>query len=125
MLSRLAAAIASAAMVVCLAAPASAQTPDQVQPFVDCIEFLPSPMVARAHFGYVSTYATEVTLPIGFDNFFTPGIINRGQPTVFQPGFHDRVFSTEWLVNGSQPSIAWVLQKDQTARAHWSSAQLC
>jgi hypothetical protein len=123
-LSGIAAALLAAVVVVCLATPAAAQTVNQIQPFVTCVDFLPSWSV-RAHFGYVSTYPTDVTLPIGLDNYMTPGIINRGQPTVFEPGFHDRAFSIEWQPNGASFSRTWVVQQTATAPAMRSTALLC
>jgi hypothetical protein len=122
--SRVVAALVPVVIVVCLAAPAAAQPPNQVQPFVSCIEFMPMEYV-RAYFGYVSTYPTEVTQPIGFDNFTTPGVINRGQPTTFAPGFHDRAFSTIWQVSGSMSQVSWVLQRTFTASARRDPGLLC
>jgi hypothetical protein len=39
-----------------------------------------------ARFGYDNTTGAAVTIPVGSNNFFTPGNKNRGQTTVFQPG---------------------------------------
>ncbi len=39
-----------------------------------------------AFFGYESENGVVVTVPIGLDNKFTPGLEDRGQPTTFQPG---------------------------------------
>ena len=122
-LFRIAAVLLPAAMAMGVASPVTAQTP-QIQPYLNCIDLLPLNRV-RAHFGYVSTYPTDVTLEVGIDNFFTPGIINRGQPTVFQPGFHDRVVTTDWLATGLTLQISWVLQQNLMASARRSSALLC
>jgi hypothetical protein len=127
----------SGVMAAALAAPAAAQGPDVVQPILMCIEPIEGPgFKLRAHFGYVSTYSSEVTLPIGPDNFFSPGVINRGQPTVFLPGFHPHQFSTEWVVSGSSTQITWftagatAIAKNRTgllckirARGLWDSAE--
>jgi hypothetical protein len=105
-----------AGIVTGVAAPADAQTNAQVMPFVSCVEFLPQRNL-RAHFGYVRTFATEVTLPIGFDNFMTPGMINRGQPQTFLPGFQDRAFSTDFQIAPTLVSVSWVLQGSLEASA--------
>jgi hypothetical protein len=34
-----------------------------------------------------------VTIPVGANNYFTPGAQNRGQTTVFQPGVVTNAFS--------------------------------
>jgi hypothetical protein len=115
-----------AGVVTGTAAPADAQTNAQVMPFVSCVEFLPQRNL-RAHFGYVSTFATEVTLPIGIDNFMSPGIINRGQPQTFLPGFQDRVFSIDFHVAPSLFRLSWILQNslDTAATAPENPGLLC
>ena len=45
-------------------------------------------------FGYYNRNVEEVLeIPIGPDNFFEPGPVNRGQPTHFQPRRHWGVFA--------------------------------
>lgn len=61
----------------------------------------------RASFGYINRHNTPVTLPIGDRNYFSPGVQDRGQPTSFQPGNHQDVFSVLLPENGT--SIAWHL----------------
>jgi uncharacterized repeat protein (TIGR01451 family) len=39
-----------------------------------------------ATFGYTSENEVEVSVPVGADNFTSPGEIDQGQPTTFQPG---------------------------------------
>ena len=109
-----------AGFVAGVAAPAVAQGPDVVQPILTCLEPLADPgFKFRAHFGYVSTYSSEVTIPVGPDNFFSPGVLNRGQPTIFVPGFHPRQISTEWVISGSSAQITWfVAGGTATARNH-------
>ena len=65
-----------------------------------------------------------MTLPIGPDNFVSPGVINRGQPTVFLPGLHPRQFSTEWVVSGSTAQITWFVA-GATATAKNDTGLLC
>jgi hypothetical protein len=100
--------------LACVAAPAVAQTAT-IQGFVSCVEFLPSNYV-RAHFGYVSTYPINMPLPVGFHNYFTPAPQNQGQPTLFEPGFHDKVFSLMWQVDASHMAYTWnIMSRPQTA----------
>jgi hypothetical protein len=115
----------SGVMVAALAASAAAQGPDVVQPILTCVEPIEAPQFRlRAHFGYVSTYSSEVTLPIGPGNFFSPGVINRGQPRVFLPGLHPRQFSTDWVVSGSSTQITWFVA-GATATAKNNTGLLC
>ena len=47
-------------------------------------------------FGYLNRNAAEVVdVPIGKDNFITPGAENQGQPTEFQPRRHWGVFAVK------------------------------
>jgi hypothetical protein len=48
-------------------------------------------------------------LPVGVQNLFFPGTLDRGQPTEFLPGVHDRVFIVSFAVSVSMPSLAWFL----------------
>jgi hypothetical protein len=63
----------------------------------------------EAFFGYISTLSAGVTIDVGENNFFSPGIIDRGQPTILQPGLHEEVFSTAFQLSGSQTQITWFL----------------
>ncbi len=113
-------AIAAAVIVLACAVPCAAQ---QVTPYLDCVEFLPGYQL-RAHFGYASTYASEVTIDIGPQNFFSPGALSLGQPTVFLPGEHHDVFTTSWTVSGSSTQETWFLA-GATAVGRLTSTQLC
>jgi Bacterial Ig domain len=118
-------------------APAAAQAPDVVLPILTCVEPVDDPSFRlRAHFGYVSTYSSEVTIPIGANNLFFPGAQNRGQPTTFVPGFHPRQFSTDWAFSASSAAIVWFMGTERAvannhtgllcnvrARGPWNAAE--
>lgn len=62
-----------------------------------------------AKFGYDNTTGAAVTIPVGANNYFTPGAQNRGQVTVFQPGRVNNAFSVTFSANGSNLGI-WILK---------------
>lgn len=62
-----------------------------------------------AKFGYDNTTGAAVTIPVGANNYFTPGNQNRGQVTTFQPGRVNNAFSVTFNANGSNLSI-WFLK---------------
>ena len=71
----------------------------QVQPIVDCIELRNSPQSSDngfyVYFGYINYGAAPVTIPTTSNsNRLTP-VSAPGQPTVFLPGIHPRVFSVK------------------------------
>ena len=70
------------------------------------------------YWGYSSTFQSPIHLDIGEDNFFSPGVLFRNQPTDFQPGVHENLFTTSFQVSGSQTQITWFLNgRTATARA--------
>src|SRR5712691_9031478 len=58
-----------------------------------------------ASFGYQNDNAVAVNVPIGNENFFAPGLPNRGQPTTFQPGVHQSAFTITGIANGT--TLTW------------------
>ncbi len=62
-----------------------------------------------AKFGYHNSTGAAVTIPVGNNNYFTPGAQNRGQVTVFQPGVVTNAFSVTFNANGSNLGI-WFLK---------------
>ncbi|HEV8673476.1 MAG TPA: hypothetical protein VGX21_05470 [Methylomirabilota bacterium] len=50
---------------------------------------------------------SPVTIEVGENNFFSPGVLFRNQPTEFFPGVHHWVFATSFQVSGSQTQITW------------------
>src|SRR5215813_9456156 len=77
-----------------------------ITPFV-CVDYLPASGEIIAYFGYNSTYDGPVTIPVGPNNFFSPGILYRGQPTVFEPGIHNTAFVSNFILSGSSSQITW------------------
>jgi hypothetical protein len=100
-----AAATAAAAFMLAGASPAQAQANDLV-PVLDCIEV--NGQTITVFLGYDSTFATTVHIDVGPNNFFSPGVLFRNQPTDFAPGANDFAFSTTiapgdtitWFLNG-------------------------
>jgi hypothetical protein len=80
-----------------------------VTPIVNCVTYNADTNVLGVFFGYSSTYTTAVTIPAGNNNFFFTGDSNRNQPTVFEPGVHDRVFFTQFQPTPSMPDVTWFL----------------
>ena len=56
----------------------------QIHVFVSCVDAHGS--TYDATFGYLSSASGDVTIPVGTNNFFSPGSQGRGQGTVFSPG---------------------------------------
>jgi hypothetical protein len=97
------------AIVLLSVAVADAQFVPRVVPTVDCVTFHPETNIVEVFFGYASSHAEPVVLEFGESNFFAAGDANRNQPTVFQPGVHDRVFFTSFVTSGALPAIGWFL----------------
>jgi hypothetical protein len=98
--------VAVAVSCVGSVASASAQT---VIPTLTCQTYVANTNTVIAVFGYVSTYSTTVHLDVGVNNFFSPGVLFRNQPTDFLPGAHTNVFATSFVQTGSQTQITWAL----------------
>ena len=69
--------------------------------------------------GYDSTSGSVENIPIGSTNYFSPGAQNQGQPTAFQPGTNNNVFTVTW--SGSS-ELTWTLN-GQSASATTSSTK--
>ena len=87
-----------------LARQASAQ---QVLPLPPCIRYDVSTNTVDAYFGYAAT--GPVHRDVGPNNFFSPGVIFRNQPTDFEAGVHENVFVTSFPVSASQTQLTWFL----------------
>jgi hypothetical protein len=62
-------------------------------------------------FGYFNRNAGEVvTVPIGSDNFISPGPQNQGQPTEFQPRRHWGVFAVQVPADFGKGEVVWTLR---------------
>jgi hypothetical protein len=78
-------------------------------PLLNCADFAPGSSTITGSFGYISTFTSTVHIDVGPNNFFSPGLLSRGQPTDFLVGEHDRVFATSFQVSASSPQIVWFL----------------
>src|ERR1700674_537407 len=88
----LALAVASIVGVALAATPAAASVQDlPVYPIVECVS--PTSNGYTAVFGYNNQTSSTQTLPIGSLNNFLPTPQNRGQPTTFNAGRHDNLFT--------------------------------
>ncbi|OQY39462.1 MAG: hypothetical protein B6226_01835 [Candidatus Cloacimonetes bacterium 4572_65] len=73
-----------------------------------------------AHWGYVSYYANNKNISIGYKNNFTGvGITDedQGQPTTFSPGFHHEVFTVDFTPTGDE-RITWLVKTRRTVTAY-------
>ena len=62
-------------------------------------------------FGYLNRNAQEVVeIPIGADNFISPGAANQGQPTEFQPRRHWGVFAVKVPADFGSKEVVWTLK---------------
>ena len=77
----------------------------QLVPLLKCVIYNNDTGTLIAFFGYASTFSTTVQVEIGPNNFFSPGVLFRGQPTNFLTGVHDQVFGTSFVVSGSSTQI--------------------
>ncbi len=99
-------------------------TPQGIRVFVNCVTNHAG--TYDATFGYQNGNARAATVPIGNDNYFTPGPPNRGQPSTFQPGISVNAVTVSGIPNGTD--LDWVLSfggQVQSARASASFATKC
>jgi uncharacterized repeat protein (TIGR01451 family) len=68
-----------------------------------------------ATFGYDSEDTETNTIAVGELNRFFPAPDDRGQPSTFEPGHHDRVFTVPDIPSGTK--LVWSLTSDQTRYA--------
>ena len=62
-------------------------------------------------FGYYNRNTSEVVeVPIGPDNFVSPGERNQGQPTQFQPRRHWGVFGVKVPADFGKKEVLWTLK---------------
>lgn len=103
--------ISSLLMSLVLAVPTAASAQAALKPTQSCITFDADAKLLTAYFGYTmeGPSGSERTISIGDDNFFSPGVVDRGQPHVFRAGIHERVFVTSFQASSSQTQITWYL----------------
>ncbi len=66
-----------------------------------------------AHFGYLNTGSSVITLSVGSKNMFVGGDKDRGQPTVFYPGEHLSEFTVTF---DALDTLKWLLKADGDRR---------
>jgi uncharacterized repeat protein (TIGR01451 family) len=95
---------AGVVVVMAFALPASSRAAPGVTPFVDCIA---SPNGASGvWFGFSNTSSAAVDVPVGPNNFVTPGISFQGQPVHFGVGTYRHAFFVPF---GQLAEIIWTL----------------
>ncbi len=79
-----------------------------LQPILDCVTQIDD-TTYTAWFGYENDDTTSIFVPVGPMNKFTPDPNDRTQPTVFEQGKNDKVFSVTfhgknvtWKLNGNE-----------------------
>ncbi len=63
----------------------------EIVPILECVREYEGG-VFEIRYGYLSLAEDTVEIPIGNNNRFRPGAQDRGQPTTFEPGYHETVF---------------------------------
>jgi hypothetical protein len=72
---------------------AEAVSLQEINPFVDSVQYDCNAGTLIVAFGYHSTRTTPTTIGVGPENFFFPDVDeDQGQPHVFQPGIHHNAF---------------------------------
>jgi Collagen triple helix repeat (20 copies) len=95
-------------MAVLVVAPAPAHG-QQIFPRLNCVTVdTPNTGDAVGWLGYDNQTGATADLAIGPDNFFSPGVLNRGQPTSFQDGPHNFVFRVPFHIP-SPIQVTWAL----------------
>jgi len=90
--------------------------PQPVRPVLECVRNN-GDGTYTAFFGYKNDNSVSVYIPVGGKNKFTPTPQDRGQPRVFEPGRHYKVFT----VNFSGSNLVWTLN-GRTSTASSNSA---
>lgn len=77
-----------------------------IKPSLSCIDVDEATNTVTAYFGYESFERTPIELPVGATNRFLPNPADRGGPTIFYPGLHERAFRATFPADGF---LAWGL----------------
>jgi hypothetical protein len=83
--------------------------PKTIVPILECVQRNANGTYT-ARFGYHNSTGAAVTIPVGANNYFTPGNQNRGQTTVFQPGRVINAFSATFTKGASNNLAVWYLR---------------
>ncbi len=107
-------AVCCAALLALVVAPGAAGSPaNHLTPILNCIDVAGDGSIT-AHFGYANTWTNQVTVPAGKtppgnQNWFLPAPEDRGQPSQFQPGPFNDVFTVTFTPTSTNPSLEWRL----------------
>jgi hypothetical protein len=103
--------------------------PCTIEPIFHCVQTMDDGVVI-GHFGYrcfcpeSDKPVEDVYISIGDDNYFAPGLVDRGQAKVFIPGEHvdefEVDFSAEEVTNGKE--IGWTVLNNE-ARVNFSTTE--
>jgi hypothetical protein len=91
---------------------AEAQGGTTLVPLLECVDNNGNGTYT-AHFGYLNTTGSVITLPVGPKNMFVGGDKDRGQPTVFLPGEHLSEFTVTF---DALDTLKWMLKADGDRR---------
>ncbi len=83
--------------------------PATVVPILECVQRNPN-NTYTARFGYDNSTGAAVAIPVGANNYFTPGNQNRGQTTTFQPGRVVNAFSVTFTKGKGNNLAVWNLR---------------
>lgn len=88
--------------------PTATPEPEKVEPLLECI-LDHGDGTYTAVFGYKNHNSYQVEFPIGERNKFSPGDIDRGQPTQFEPGHSSEYPNASFLVVFDGEALTWHL----------------
>jgi hypothetical protein len=100
------------ALLPVVAKVAGAQGGTTLVPLLECVDNN-GDGTYTAHFGYLNTTGSVITLPVGPKNMFVGGDKDRGQPVVFYPGEHLSEFT---VVFDALDTLKWMLKADGDRR---------
>jgi hypothetical protein len=83
--------------------------PPTIVPILNCVQRNQN-NTYTARFGYDNSTGAAVAIPVGANNYFTPGNQNRGQTTLFQPGRVTNAFSVTFTKGRNSNLAIWLLK---------------
>jgi hypothetical protein len=100
--------------------PARGQPDPDLRPILSCVKMVGiapgrttdqnDGVELEGAFGYHNFTQSTIEEPIGAGNFFSPNVLDRGQPTSFLPGSHPFAFRTSFVVSGTSQQFTWSLR---------------
>jgi hypothetical protein len=88
--------------------PTATAIHQKVMPRLDCV-VKNNDGTYTAHFSYENHNSYEVQIPVGIENKFSPGSMDRGQPTTFSPGYSSSYPDAILQVTFDGESLTWHL----------------